>query len=158
MSFQASLSLGALGETLYFQANCGDLKKIDGMNGDFIWSSTGEKVELKSDYYKMEKTPNFFIERYSDKEKKTPGGPWRALQDGSTIFVYFYIQNLTYFTFRCEELCAFLTEQMLKEKCTPCDVVNKSWTTLGYRVPRTAVEHLATKEYLTVKKSKKGPK
>ena len=141
---------------MFYQAHCGDLRKIDGLKGDFVWVPTGEKLELKTDYYSMDATPNMFFERYSDKEKRTPGGPWQSLAQGSTLFVYFYVSNLTFYTFNTVELCAFLDENL--GRFTPCDVANKSWTTLGYRVPRTAVEHLATKEYLTVKKSKKGPK
>lgn len=47
--------------------------KMDFTDGD---STT---IELKSEKYYF--TGNFFFERYSDMEKETIGGPWRALRD-----------------------------------------------------------------------------
>lgn len=47
--------------------------KMDFTDGD---STT---IELKSEKYYF--TGNFFFERYSDVEKETIGGPWRALKD-----------------------------------------------------------------------------
>ena len=41
--------------------------------------SNGKTVELKTDSYDMEKTPNFFMEQKTISGKKSNlGGPWRA--------------------------------------------------------------------------------
>jgi hypothetical protein len=156
MSFQASKNLGQLGEMLFHQAHNGDATKIDGLNGDFIWEPTGEKVELKSDFWKMEKTPNFFFERFSDRDRGTPGGPWRAQKDGSDLFVYFYVSDLTYFIFNTDELVGRL--EKIIGRIEPTLVTNKSWITEGYRVPREMLKDIATEHKLVVRKDRKKKK
>jgi hypothetical protein len=140
--FKASLNQGEIGECLFYQAHDGKLEKIDGLKGDFIWKETGQKLELKTDLWKMADTPNFFIERWSDKKAGKPGGPWQSLGHGCELFVYLYVKDLTYFTFNTEQLVGRLEEIIPKLAATP--VANKTWTTEGYRVPRSALEDIAT--------------
>jgi hypothetical protein len=139
VSFTTSLRFGDAGEAIWYQAHPG-LSRIDGLKGDFL-DANGEKWELKTDLWSMEKTPNFFIERYSDMARKTPGGPYQALVHGCRYFCYFYIASLTYFKFDCAELVATLDEVL--PKLTPTEVQNKGYTTMGYRVPRDLLTHLA---------------
>lgn len=146
--FSASLKVGQVGETLFFEANCDHLKREDGRARDFTDIKTGEGIELKSDCWSMQDTPNFFMERYSNVDKKTPGGPWQSLANGTRYFIYFYLSNLTYFTFEVFELCRFLEQN--EDKWEAKEVENPKYKTLGYRVPRAAIEHLATISYLKV--------
>jgi hypothetical protein len=140
VSFKKSLSQGNLGESIFFEVNCTNLEKLDGRNGDFISIHTGEKLELKTDFFSMTKTENFFFERFSNREQQTPGGPWRALEDGSSIFVYFYISDMTYFTFDTQALVSAL-ESILPE-FPPTEVQNKGYVTVGYRIPRARLDTL----------------
>jgi hypothetical protein len=140
-NFKTSLKHGALGELIFYEAHCGEMKKEDGRARDFTYTLTGDGVELKTDLWSMEKTPNFFFERYSDKQKQSPGGPWQAQANGNKWFVYFYVSNMTYFRFETSELVECLNKVI--PDIDPTDVKNSSWTTEGYRVPRDRVSHIA---------------
>lgn len=150
--FLASLRVGQVGETLFFSAHCKDLVKEDGRARDFSYKESGEGIELKSDCWSMDDTPNFFMERWSNVEKKTPGGPWQSLSNGTRYYIYFYLPNLTYYTFEVSDLCRFLEKN--KAQWEAKEVRNPNYTTVGYRVPRSALEHLATPQYLKVSKKK----
>lgn len=154
--FSASLKVGQVGETLFFSANCAHLKKEDGRLRDFSYKDSGEGIELKSDCWSMKDTPNFFMERWSNVAKQSPGGPWQSLANGTKYFIYFYMANLTYFCFEVSELCRFLDANI--DKLEAKEVQNVKYTTLGYRVPRTLVEHLTSPQYLTIAQSAPLPK
>ena len=141
-----------MGELFFMQAHDGDLTRIDGLEGDFIWHETGEKLELKTDTWSMAKTPNYFMERYSDRETKSPGGPWQALSHGCDLFVYFYVQDLTYFVFDTRKLVGAL--EKIIPRIEPTLITNRSWVTEGYRVPRAMLSDIATEHKLVVKKKK----
>ena len=135
--FKDQLSVGASGETL-FHSLYPKLEKADGIKFDFSYK--GKSVELKTDTYSMDKTPNFFMERYSDVERSTNGGPWRAAHDHVDYFVYMYSQQRKCFWFNPKKLVEFL-DGYVKDK-RPVSIPNKTWTTVGYLVPRTAVSNL----------------
>ncbi len=138
--FKRQLSIGKVGEIIFEEAHCRDLLRLDGFKSDFQCKTSGDTYELKTDMWGMEKTPNFFFERWSDRDKGTPGGPWQARVNGTTFFVYFYVSNLTYFRFNTEKLITAL--EPIIERITPTEVVNTKHTTIGYRVPRTLVQEL----------------
>ncbi len=140
MSFQSSLALGQIGETLYYQSHEGKLEKLDGFQSDFKMVETGTLVELKTDYYAMSKTPNFFIERYSNLEKQTPGGPYQAITHGSTMFVYFYVRDLTFYQFETSNLIEAFYRILPTLK--PTEVRNSTYITQGYLVPRVMLKDI----------------
>lgn len=95
----------------------------------------GLKVELKSDTYDYTKTDNFFMEKYSDMAKKSPGGPWRAAEDGVDIWIYWFPKNKVYYEFRnLDELIKVLNE--MTEKMYVIGIKNQAWITGGFKVPR----------------------
>jgi GTPase SAR1 family protein len=149
MSFTSSLSVGALGETLYFLVNEGKLERLDGRAADFKIIDTGELIELKTDTYLMEKTKNFFIEQYSNKDKQSPGSIWQARNNLCKYFVYFYVNSSTMFTFVNDDLIKRIEEIAPQLKVSY--VKNSSYTTQGYLVPREMVEDLAIKQEIQVK-------
>lgn len=149
MSFKKSLTIGALGETLYFQAHNGKLERLDGLKADFRCMETGDLYELKTDTYSMDSTPNMFIERYSDNIKRNPGGPFQSKVNGCKYFTYFYVQNLTLFTFLTQSLIDRI--EQLAPQLRVMFIQNKSWVTEGYLVPRTLIEDLAKIETLEIK-------
>jgi hypothetical protein len=148
-NFKTQLKAGKLGEMLYLKANEGAVTENPKFDYDFI-TTTGGGIELKTDFYSMESTPNMFIERYSDSLAKTPGGPWQAISKGAQTFVYFYVPSLTYFTFDTAQLVGRL-EQLIPN-IKPYDVRNTTHVTQGYRVPRSEVADLATVTTLKVVK------
>jgi hypothetical protein len=147
MSFQKSLGMGKLGEALFYQAHKGTLSETDGRKGDFLHVD-GYKVELKTDFWQMSKTPNFFFELYSDLESKSPGGPFQALEHGAERYVYFYVADLTYYEFKTADIAAWLIEN--SDSLMRRTVINSSWSTEGYLVPRDRVLHLAQPQFLQV--------
>lgn len=149
MSFKSSLKLGELGQAMYHQAHQGIIEPTDGFKCDFKMITTGEAIEVKADYWSMNKTPNFFFERYSDKDKGSPGGPWQSQAHGTNIFVYIYVQNFTFFTFQTDQLVEAL------EKIIPTlphtDIKNSTWITRGYRVPRELLKDLYVQQHMEVR-------
>jgi hypothetical protein len=152
MSFKKSLSIGQMGETLYFAASNGTLERLDGRKADFRVMSSDDLVELKTDSYSMS-TGNFFIERYSDVNKKSPGGPFQASANGCKYFDYFYVQDLAIFRFNTEELCQWIKEHEAELK--PMNIGNTTWTTQGYLVKRELVKHLYEVSHLEISLKKK---
>jgi len=132
--FKEQLSIGAEGEAL-FHTLYPKLEKADGIKYDFKYND--KTVELKTDSYSMAKTPNFFMERYSDVERGTNGGPWRAAYDNVDYFVYMYSKERRCFWFSPKQLVEFL-DGYVKSKST-VSIPNRTWTTTGYLVPRSIV-------------------
>ena len=135
--FEKSIVEGKKGEDLFFELYSrnpflGEIRRSDGIKEDFF---LGDKsLELKSEYYDALKTPNFFIEKFSNFEAMTFGGPWRA-----EIHDVFYYAH--FFTLSCE-LYLFKTKELMQQIRGYDDrwllpIRNKTWTTYGFKVLRT---------------------
>ncbi len=138
-NFKHSLAIGQQGEAqllLYMP----ELTKLDGRKADFINEQTGATYELKTDSYDYNKTANFFIETASDAELGKPGGPWQALEHGSTYWLYMFSRNKVLFTFKTLPLVQWLDTH--PKKYPLISIPNKGWTTLGFKLPRVDVAHL----------------
>jgi hypothetical protein len=117
------------------------LTRLDGRKHDLIDEATGETYELKTDSYDMSKTPNFFIEYYSDLERAKRGGPWQALANNTKYFVYMYPTNNTFFIFETEKLVAML--EHIVQDMMMIRIPNRTWTTCGFKVPRECLVEYA---------------
>lgn len=144
-NFRSSLAVGQLGEE-WLMSVWPELERLDGRKSDFKLPD-GTLVEVKTDSYPMSKTANFFMERYSNMYKSTPGGPWQALEHNSTLFVYVFSKDKAVFVFDTKKLVEALEPIILK--LTPKVVKNANWETMGYAVPRELVKHLYTKKEFT---------
>lgn len=134
--FQKQLAKGKAGEALFLKAYP-DLKQLDGRHGDFI-GKTGRIIELKTDSRTCTETVNFFMEVERD-DKKSPGGPWQAQENGVYYFCYLFADGFCYWL----EVTALV--EHLEEHATKYQkrrVQNKGWSGMGYLVPRASVEHL----------------
>lgn len=138
-NFHKDLKRGEAGQ-LQFLSLFPGLVQTDGKKGDFL-APDGSKIELKTDFYPMAKTANFFMERYSSIEVGSPGGPWQAAAHGCDWFVYFYTPDTTGFIFKCSDLLQQL--EAIEAKLVPVEVRNVRWTTVGYKVPRTLLKPVA---------------
>lgn len=136
-NFKTSLSKGKVGEAFLLE-KWPELTLLDGLNADFKLPD-GRTLELKTDYYNMDETANFFIERISNSNKQSPGGPWQAASKGIDLFAYLYIKNKMLFIFDTIKLVAFLESQSFSLS----DVKNKNYITRGIKVPRAQLNHLA---------------
>lgn len=139
-NFAKSKLIGQKGEELFMKLYPVPLEHLDGRKGDFRVVSTGELLELKSDSYDIAKTANFFMERFSNFDRKTDGGPWQSLEHGADLWVYWYTTNLRAFVFNTKELVEFLDENL--HKYQERLVQNERHTTVGYKVPRSELAHL----------------
>lgn len=142
MSFITDLAKGKKGEDLYYEHRKGEIERLDGLRSDFRCLTTGKGIEIKSDQYSTQKTCNYFMEHIRNTTTGAPGGPWQALASGSDIFVYMYVNDLTYFTFDTTKLVERLNEIIIPIK--PTNVYNASYITQGYKVPRDLLTDLAT--------------
>ncbi len=138
--FKKQLDVGTIGENLFIKHYIGSTKS-DGRKFDI--SFEGKKVELKTDTYPMQKTDNYFMERYGSIEDKKIGGPWRAKEDGVDYFVYLYLANKIFFWFDSAQLVTFLDEytKTMRGKT----IANRTYSTLGFCVPRDALQHLVVR-------------
>lgn len=138
-NFKADLERGLQGQ-IAFMRLFANLTASDGKRGD-LTCPDGHKIELKTDSYDANKTANFFIERYSSIERGSPGGPWQAAQHGCKYFVYYFSLNQRGYVFAVDDLLKQLTA--VESKLTPVNIRNKSWTTVGYKVPRSSLQPIA---------------
>lgn len=153
-SFKSSARKGKAGENQFLDAFIDLVSLPQGIKGpDFKLANEEILVELKTDYYSME-TGNFFMEVYSDMDKKTPGGPKQALKKGSNVFCYYYIQSGELFIFTdLKELCKRITK--VKKKGRECKIRNKNYTTLGYAINREEFKDLYKQVNIDKLRSKK---
>ena len=94
-------------------------------------------IEIKTDFYDMEKTPNFFMEKVSDEDFGSLGGPWRAADDNVDWFVYFFIKNARVFCWKTANLVSCLNA--VTKNMEPSKVENKNYTTKGFKVKRSTL-------------------
>lgn len=144
--FEKSIKEGEKGEQKFLLQMGSRIEKADGIKFDFIHKETNKSIELKSDYYNTEKTPNFFMERYSSSYKQNAGGPWRALNDKVSIFVYYFPENNTAFFFNdIPKLVERLDTIINNSSLTPMNIPNNGYVTQGYRIRRDLLKDLYIK-------------
>lgn len=141
-TFNKQLDIGSRGETLFLKHYADKASKADGRKYDLFYE--GKTVELKTDTYPMQKTENFFMERYGSIEDKKVGGPWRARDDKVDYFVYFFVANKVFFWFETEPLVKYLDiiTPTMRGKTVP----NRTYSSLGFAVARESLRHLMIRE------------
>jgi len=149
--FNDQLVVGSGGEQLFLDNYPEPMSVSLDLRWDFTRLSDGARVELKTDTYDPRRYQNFFFERYSDTDRKTPGGPWRAKKDKIGLFIYFFQQDLTYYEFTdLKGLCAHVDAGIEAESYREFKVKNKGWFSSGYAVPRESVAQFYTLKKLEV--------
>lgn len=102
-------------------------------------------IEVKTDFFDMARTPNFFMERYSDDKTFKLGGPWRADAYNTDVLLYQFLGNKKIFWFDdIPTLVDFLDDYINTKRLQLMRVKNKRYYTLGFKIPRYAVKHLYT--------------
>lgn len=148
--FSEQIKVGNKGEKLLLKKWATPIRKLGGKGPDFL-DTDGRLIELKTDTYELEKTPNLFLERWSsaprDGQPGRAGGPWQALDKGATTFVYLFINAKTWFIF--DDLAALVTRlDALTEKAYVVNIRNRGYLTQGYRVKRKDLADLYREEKL----------
>lgn len=157
-NFKEQLAIGAKGEAFILGAHPEyrfprsgtkrwDLERVE-VDGDQESLIT---LELKTDTYPHEETPNFFIERSTNIRKGNRhllGGPWRSLSHGVKEFVYLYSNGGTKaapgdpIAYWFRDLPA-LVARLDANKYPTRSVRSVAVSALGYLVPRSALVDLA---------------
>ena len=139
--FKVQLQCGERGEELFMERYPRKLEIFPGREYDFTVKSSREKLELKTDTYNLEKSPNFFFERYSDVHRKTLGGPWRAYGDEVDIFCYYFVRHNIWFEFRNLQALVERLEVLTKNQGLVY-IKNRGWVSAGFKVPRDSLSDL----------------
>lgn len=135
--FKEQLAIGELGERLFIEHYPEPLMKSNSLKIDLVGVVSGVRIELKTDSYPMDKTPNFFFERWSDVDAKKPGSVWQC-QKKVDRFIYFYSSSNTYF--ECSNIPALVRYlDTVLDNYPPVSIPNKGWTTVGHKIPREAL-------------------
>lgn len=114
--------------------------------------NNGLTVELKTDSYDMEKTPNFFMEQLTVSGKNSNlGGPWRSKEHGVDYFVYYFLKNRVFFWFKPLSLCEFLDKFVEEYRIKPISIPNRDnrggyYEAVGFKIPRESVKPLLLRE------------
>lgn len=118
----------------------------DGRDNDLkvVLDGKEKTVELKTDSWDMEETPNVFLERFGNLDKKTDGGPFSALNNEVDFFVYFFISNSTFLWYKPEDLCNYIKKN--ESKLEWRQIQNKNYVSWGALVPRADLEHLLVRK------------
>ncbi len=102
---------------------------------DFVHSISGATVELKTDYYSMDRTPNLIVERYSSIESGKVGGPYRH-SSSLSYWVYYYIEDGVFLMYDAAQLM----EKVDSLRLPITEIPNRGYTTGVYKVRRQEVE------------------
>mgnify|MGYP001619550197 CR=1 FL=1 len=151
INFNKDLKRGQIGESIFENLFSNFVAKSKVYAHDFVFTESakelcGKTIEIKTDSYDPNKTGNFFMERFSDSEKETDGGPWRAKGDRVFWYVYVFLANKTMYVFEIDRLIARLDElcKWLRLSTVKGEGYNP-FLTKGYKIPIKDIEDLAAK-------------
>lgn len=144
--FNEQLAKGERGEHFFLHHYHSPIIKYRWHTADFIdWE--GSKIELKTDFYSLQDTEFMFMERYSDVDKRKPGGPWQSHKNGVDKFVYLFIRDGVYFEFEnMEKLLARLKK--LTDKAPMVYIKNPTYRAGGYKVRIADLEDICHRHRL----------
>lgn len=135
-SFNKSLKRGQKGEAQFHDLFKDKVDRTAGYIEDFIIKKNNKTIDVKTDFYDMGKTENFFMERYSYGQED--GGAWQALKKGVDYYIYFFPSHMEFFVFKTATLV-----KKLEELCNGAYLIgvkNTSHLTRGYKVKREDLE------------------
>lgn len=112
-----------------------------GKVADFSILRTGKTIELKTDFYHPDKTPNFALELFSYGTKA--GGPFQSQEKGVDFFVYQFAQTGDIYCFEVGPLVAEL--KRIQNTCRLIEVPNHGFKTTCLLVPRGLLSKLNIK-------------
>lgn len=137
-NFHEDLKRGKDAEKKFLEIHPWDLEFTDHRKWDFN-GPDGKNVELKADFWCPTKTENLFIERWSNWDKKKPGGIWQARDNGANVFCYWFVKGG--FWLECRDVDALVDHLETRiETIKPFRVLNRGWISVGYRVPRNSLK------------------
>lgn len=154
-NFKDQMRIGDIGESDFIKIyeKLEPKKSEKNRKIDFTLNN-GKTVELKTDSYSMNKTPNFFMEKETilPDEQILLGGPWRSKDHSVDYFVYYYMQDKVFFWFDPTSLCKVIDRYIKKNKIKPITIPNRTskgetFRSYGYKIPRDSVVSVLLREH-----------
>lgn len=111
-----------------------------------LWN--GAKVELKTDTYRMNESPNYFLEQFTvSYGQRKIAGPWRAKEDCADYFVYYFYKDATFFWFDPKTLCPVIDSYLVNSPMDYKYISNGTYYALGYPIARQAFDAVLMKKH-----------
>jgi len=154
-NFKDQMRIGDIGEADFARIyeKLEPKKNIENRQIDFTLNN-GKTIELKTDSYSMNNTPNFFMEKNTVSHDNTSksGGPWRSKEHKIDYFVYYYMNDKVFFWFEPKSLCKFLNKYIKSNKLKAITIPNKDgkgreYKSFGYKIPRKEVLSVLLREH-----------
>jgi hypothetical protein len=136
--FKKDLKKGQDAEHNFFMKFQQHMTRTDGRRGDFLINKTEEILELKTDFYDPDSTPNIFIEKYSYQDK--PGGPFQSKEHGVSYYAYWFPKTDLLLLFNVDQLIKRIKK--LEANLKTVSIKNKNYSTLGYLVDRNLLQDI----------------
>ena len=137
-AFEKDLSFGNSAEEYLFNTDPEKFERLDGRKGDLRLTKSKKIIEVKTERRSDEQTPNIFVEKISNKNKGTKGGPWAASDNGCEYISYIFWPTKKIFTYKIKPLLNFLETKKYK----PFEVTVSGSKAVGFIVPRADIAHL----------------
>lgn len=144
--FDEDHSRGKAGEALFVKEFAGVVMRTDGRCGDFVYKCKDTQlsmvIELKTDY--ITNLSTVMIETFSDREKRLPGGPWKAIDDGAWCYCILRVATKTLWFFSSHALRQWVIFNRRRASAKrPFQVRNKGYTTEGFVFPYRLLNEVA---------------
>lgn len=140
MNWHKDLKFGNEAELAFMALYPDMLTRTDGRNGDLI-RNDGVKIELKTERRSSTDTGNIFFEEFSNRDTARLGGPFRALEDGSGLFVVFFFGDKKVFVYNTGDVVKYLVDT----RGTYKQLIIRNSKATGYAVPIDDIKHLEVK-------------
>lgn len=138
-NFNKDLAFGNESEAYLVSTYPDKFELLDGRNADLKLKESGKLFELKTERRSDLQTANIFVERISNKNKMTVGGPWKAKEDGCEYIAYLFWPTKNIFVYPVKKLIRFLETDY---RYVPYEVNVANSKAVGFIVPRAHIEHL----------------
>ena len=146
-NFQTQLKKGKAAEAEFAKhfKLFGETLQDSGVRDYDFTTTSGKRVELKSDFYQ---SGNFFIERfYGNPVADKPGSMWQSANKNVDVFIYWFVNMGEVYIFTDLKQTTTYLEELIKEmNLTPVHVQNTGFHGIGYKVPKHLLNHLCIKE------------
>ena len=142
--FNTQLKLGDEGEQIFEKLYGQLLIKNNSKNvmlPDFKHRKTGALAEIKYDNSTRAARDakgfqiNFFVELFSNSDKLTLGGPFRAMQEGVDYYIYMFKSPFRIFIMDAVKFRDKAAELINENRFKELYIKNKTWYTQGYAMP-----------------------
>jgi hypothetical protein len=148
-SFKEQYAKGKAAELEFAEKHPG-LYQLSGRKGEYIIRLTMDKVELKTDFYKISETGNCFIEMQMEYAgRRRPSGIYQAIEHNCSYLVYWFIEDDYEMWFSLGSLRCLAEEWWRDREYLHREIINKSdepphykYSAHGIIIPRSVLNNI----------------